>query len=517
MYSSESKRRCVVSRAARAVFVAALLIAPARSQDISKLERSLDDLQYRMGQYEGEMGKLRKTAAQPAPAPRVARSRADSLLPALTARFDSLSARMAARLVVLEAAERARAVKASAPPEGGNPKVTGETASLSAASPAGLDSDTAAQGELRALRKEMRELTALLQAARSTPPPASSPPTSITAAPATAVSATVSPPDRPLPVSAASPLPPALTLIGDVQIQGERRFATGSKQDNLDNFWGRVNIGTEYKSLDFQSKVNLRIFPEGFGFEPLTGATFDTTGQGSLKTQTQPSSKLLVNHAWVRFTPGAYGLRLGRFETQESQSATYGNYIDLGPSGLFLARPAVHNATEGTWSSGAWSSSVLLGASDRKLDHGFLRAFQKYTAASGLQASLGYRANVFDRWKYPDAALLQRFDAGVLSPLGAGWQGFAEAAILQADGKADDTPVLLGIRPAMGRYLDALSLEAEWLPNRKVAGKDKKILYNAYVRKTWGRARLEAGLYSDATDPDANAFSAGLRLTSALK
>ena len=36
-------------------------------------------------------------------------------------------------------------------------------------------------------------------------------------------------------------------------------------------------------------------------------------------------------------------------------------------------------------------------------------------------------------------------------------------------------------------------LEAEWLSNRKVAGKDKEILYNAYVRKTWGRARLERG------------------------
>jgi len=224
-----------------------------------------------------------------------------------------------------------------------------------------------------------------------------------------------------------------------------------------------------------------------------------------------------VNHAWVRFTPGAFGLRVGRFETQESQSATYGNYIDLGPSGSFLARPAVHNATEGTWGHGAWSSSVLLAASDRKLDHGFVRAFQKYAVPSGLQASLGYRANVFDRWKYPDAPILQRFDAGLLGPLGGGWQAFAEAAVLQADHKDDDTPLLLGIRPPMGKYLDALSLEAEWLPNRKVAGKDKEILYNAYVRKAWGRTRLEAGLYSDSSDPDANAFSAGVRLTSSLK
>jgi hypothetical protein len=513
---SESKQRREASSAARATLVAALLIAPARSQDLSKLERSMDDLQYRMGQYEAEIGKLRKASAQPAPTSKAVRSKADSLLPPLIARFDSLNARLA----VLEGAERARAFKTAAAPDGGNQKVTGAQAGLFSGSPSRPDSDTAAQSEMSALRKEMRELTALLQATRSPIVTAPAGPTSIATAPPAAISAPLSLSAVSAasgPVSAASPPPPALTLIGDIQIQGERRFATGSRQDNLDNFWGRVNFGTEYKGPKFQSKVNLRIYPEGFGFEPLTGATFDTVGQGALKTQTQPSSKLLVNHAWVRFTPGAFGLRFGRFETQESQSATYGNYIDLGPSGAFLARPAVHNATEGTWSSGAWSSSILLGASDRKLDRGFLRAFQKYTAASGLQASLGYRANVFDHWKYPDTSILQRFDAGLLSPLGAGWQGFAEAAILQVDGKADDTPLLLGIRPPMGKYLDALSLEAEWLPTRKVAGKDKEILYNAYVRKAWGRTRLEAGLYSDATDPDANAFSAGIRITSSLK
>ena len=237
-----------------------------------------------------------------------------------------------------------------------------------------------------------------------------------------------------MPASAASALPPALALVGDVQIQGERRLATGSKQDNLDNFWGRVNIGTEYKSPTFQSKVNLRIYPEGFGFEPLTGATFDTTGQGALKTQTQPSSKLLVNHAWVRFTPGAYGLRIGRFETQESQSATYGNYIDLGPSGLFLARPAVHNATEGTWSPWRMVLVGLVGSIGSQIGsrlpeglpevHGPYRVYRLPSDTAPTCSIAG---------RYPDAPILQRFDAGLLSPLGAGWQGFAEAAVLQAD------------------------------------------------------------------------------------
>jgi hypothetical protein len=294
-------------------------------------------------------------------------------------------------------------------------------------------------------------------------------------------------------------------------------LATGTKQDNLDDFWGRVNLGAEYKSKDFQSKANIRIFPEGFGFEPLTGATFDTTGQGALKTQAQPSSKVVVNHAWARFTPGAWGLRVGRFETQESQSATYGNYVDLGPSGRFLARPAVHNALEGTWTRAAWSSSLLLGSGDRKLNRGFVRAVEKLAVPGGVQASVGYRANVFDRFKFPDADVLQRFDAGLLSPVWNGWQGFAEAALLQAAGRDDETPLLVGIRPPAGKVLDVLSLELEWLPDRKIKGKDKEVFANVYVKKAWGRARLEAGVASDATDPDANSFTVGLRVTSSLK
>jgi hypothetical protein len=498
-----------------AALLAAWLAVPSRGQDAGRLERSLDDVQYQMKQFDAELAKLRKAVAQPqAAGPRNVRSRADSLMPGLASRVDSLAARLSA----LEGRVKAAAPAPSAGEPGkGSPSVTGTVPTAQAAAsppenPPATGPDQALEPEIQALRKEMRALTELLAETRVNASQPSARPAPNAPAPLAAV-----PPAMPIPAAAPASAVPALAFVGDIQIQGERRLATGSKQDNLDDFWGRANLGAEYKGKDFQSKANIRIFPEGFGFEPLTGATFDTTGQGALKTQTQPSSKVVVNHAWVRFTPGAWGLRMGRFETQESQSATYGNYVDLGPSGRFLARPAVHNALEGTWTRAAWSSSLLLGSGDRKLNKGFLRAVEKLAIPGGMQASLGYRANVFDRFKFTDAEILQRFDAGLLSPVWGGWQGFAEAALLQAPSRDDETPILIGLRPPTGKALDALSLELEWVPDRKIKGKAKEVFANAYVKKTWGRARVEAGIASDGTDPDGNAFTVGLRVTSSLK
>lgn len=196
MRYSESKGRAARGGAG-AIFMTALLIAPGHSRDVSHLERSLDDMQYRVGQIEGEMGKLKKTASQPGPAAKAVRSRADSLLPSLIARYDSLAARVAAS----EAAGRARASApspASPAPDVGNPKVTGTQSVASVPSPSRLDADTAARSEIGALRKEMRELTVLLQAARSAPPPAPpAPPRSLaattTSSPAGVISASAAP------------------------------------------------------------------------------------------------------------------------------------------------------------------------------------------------------------------------------------------------------------------------------------------------------------------------------------
>lgn len=381
---------------------------------------------------------------------------------------------------------------------------------------------------LDSLREEIRTLASLIRERVVPPAPQPAPaslaiPSASSAHPA-GLSAPAAPVAAPVPVPApvqAAKVPStpegAFDLKADIQIQGERRLTSASHRDNLDDFWGRLNFGAEYKGRGFQSKANVRLFPEGFGFEPLTGATFDTAGQGALKTQSQPAARVVVNHAWARFEPGPLHVKVGRFETQESHSLSYGNYIDLGPSGRFLARPASHNALETGLARGPHAATVLLGTGDRRLNRGFLRLLHRYRSTAGIDFALGYRANVFDRLQFPKDEVLQRFDANLLVPLPQGFTVFAEAAVLQAAGHDDHKPVLVGLRTPTGSWLDHVSLEAEWLADRKAGGRDKPLLFNLHARKSFGRARFEASLFSDAADRDADAFGLGLRMTSTLK
>ena len=481
---------------ASAILLAGLAFAAA--QEPSVILKSLDNLEKRLIKVEGDLGKVRKLGA-PAASP----ARPDSNAAGLSSRLDSLALRV-------HALEHAAKPAPAAPVTASIPSAA--SAASAAAEPA---ASPAVESEIASLVREVKSLTESLRQGK---------PVAVSPAPAQAKSsvthaapAAESPKTSTAKAAASSEAPATLDLKGDIQIQGERKFTSKSKRDNLDDFWGRLNFGAEYNAKEFQSKINIRIFPEGFGFEPLTGASFDTVGQGSLKVQTAQSSRIVINHAWAKYTLGMAKLKVGRFETVETRSENFGNYVDLGTSGKYMSRPAVHNALEASAPLGPVAASALLGTGDRKLNRGFLRLYGKYAPVPVLQMALGYRANLFDRFRFPDEEILQRYDANFFCKLPLGWAAFAEGAVLQAAGRKDDTPLLLGVQPPMGKALDLLSLEAEWLPDRKTAKKDNAWLFNAHARKVVGRVKIDAGLYSDTVDPAWNSAIFGLRMTSNIK
>lgn len=483
------------------VFVAAPNFRTVSAQEPSVIIKSLDDLEKRILKVEGEVGKLKKSSGGQIAASKNSAA-PDSSLPKISARLDSM-------LVRLNAIESRTGTRMDASPVAAK------------AAPDSLKAGSNRNDEVASLVLEVREMITFLKTDSKQPDPRK--PTSSAAASEKAAGTPNKESASPAPVAApagsptVAPAAVGLEIKGDLQIQGEKKLTSAKKADNLDDFWGRLNFGAEYNQPGFQSKINIRIFPEGFGFEPLTGASFDTTGQGSLKLQTQPSSRVVINHAWARYAVGAYHLRFGRFETLETQSSNYGNYVDLGPGGKFLARPAAHNAVELTRNYGAFSGSVLLGTSDNKLNRGFLRLYEKYTFSKKWNAAIGYRANHFDRFKFEKQEVLHRYDVNVVGGLPQGWKAFAEAGLLQVAGKEDQTPILLGIQPHTGKRVDLLSLETEFLPDRKVAGKSKEWLMNMHVRKIMGRLKVESSLSSNLADSDWNSFNLGVRVTSNIK
>jgi len=308
-----------------------------------------------------------------------------------------------------------------------------------------------------------------------------------------------------------------LQFKGDVQLQGEKSFARGWGGDNLDDLWGRLNFGAEYKDSSFESKFNIRIFPEGFGFEPVVGASYDTTGAGAVKVATSAQSRTSINHAWVRQNFADFSVRVGRFETRTQPSFFFGNYIDLAPGGKFDGRNAVHNATEITSKYGGISSSVLLGTSDKHMDKGFIRIYERVEVSEQLALALGFRSNIFDKVYSQDAEILNRLDGSLHFATDAKRGVLIEAAMLQLANVADQFPVLVSAYSSLG-VIDRVAIEAEYLADRMAQGEDKSVLINLYLAQNmFKRARFDVGIYSDAASKEFIDMGVGIRFTCGLK
>jgi hypothetical protein len=127
--------------------------------------------------------------------------------------------------------------------------------------------------------------------------------------------------------------PPALDVVGNVQIQAQRALWDNGAKVNLDEFWGRANFGAKYNSKNLSSVLNIRAFPEGWGFEPLTGLSVkDSLVAGYTKIQI---ARFIIEQAWVKYSLKYLDIRLGRFFTTASKSFALGNLLDQNPGAAF--------------------------------------------------------------------------------------------------------------------------------------------------------------------------------------
>lgn len=461
-----------------------------QAQELSVLMQSIDNIEKRLNKMEADLQKIKK-AGPAGKEKKDLRGPSDSSTARLPFPPDSLKSKL--DLLAIKVARLDTAMDSQA--RDGAANVLGK--------------------ELGALGQEVKSLTAALKASRGS---LETPSGKSSTGPGTA------PVKNPGEASVILPKPD-LALSGNVQIHGERKFTTAHARDNLDFFWGRVNIGLDYKDDRLQSKINIRIFPDGFGFDPLTGVTFDTSGQGSVKTQTDPQAKVQINNAWVKFSWPDLDARVGRIEMHDGPSESFGYYLDGAPSGKFMSRKpgSGHNALEFTSQRAGFSTSMVLAAADKKVNRGYLRLQEKYAGPMGFQAGVGYRSNVFDQWKYPEAEILHRFDMTLGYEIRKGVHIFGEGALIQVPNRLeDDLPFLIGLQFPVAPFVDQVSLEAEFLSTRQVKSEtrleDKSWLFNAYGRrKFYKRVNFEMGLFSDATRVDAAALGMGLRMTSSIK
>ena len=336
---------------------------------------------------------------------------------------------------------------------------------------------------------------------------------------------------------------PALELTGSVQVQMQRALwenvTPGKKHDNLDEFWGRANLGIKFKAKDFSSEVNIRAFPEGWGFEPLTGLVIkDSTDTVSLSTLKTSIAKFQIEQAWVKYMYKYIDVRVGRYYTTVSKTISAGNYLDQDPGMGFQLKATYHNGIDVTLKTGIASTNFLLGATDLKLNTGYLRLYEVINPTKEFSAGFGYRANLFDLARNEYADLEHRFALNAEYLLMPDLKPYFELGIVKKNaarnqltgvtlaGQKDITtyPVLVGVCIPTGGILNAFNFEVEYVDGREVTNvKDKKkvdspLSIGFYAdKKLSARARFQIGLFSDAAGTSAGDMRVALRFTSALK
>jgi hypothetical protein len=317
---------------------------------------------------------------------------------------------------------------------------------------------------------------------------------------------------------------PALELTGSVQIQAQKALWDNNADVNLDEFWGRANFGASYKSEAFSSALNIRAFPEGWGFEPLTGlAVTDSLVAGYSKTQI---ARFIIEQAWVKYTWPIFDCRVGRFYTSNSRTVTLGNLLDQNPGAAFQGKIAYHNAIEGVLKTGPVATTVLLGAGDKNLNTGYLRIQTTATLLEKAMAiSAGYRSNVFDLAHNGDAEVYNRFFFSADYEIVKGLRPFVELGILDnTNGSVQRNvdneyvvPVVAGTSIPTGTILNALVAEIEVLSDRMQAGDEVPVHWNLYIDKKFNAyTRFQFGLFSDVAGEAGNTRIA-LRYTGSLK
>lgn len=316
-------------------------------------------------------------------------------------------------------------------------------------------------------------------------------------------------------------------LTGSIQIQAQRAFWENGSNNNLDELWGRINVGAKAKAENFSGEINIRAFPEGFGYEALTGLTVrDSTDTISLTTTKTNIGKFLVEQGWVKYSSTLLDFKIGRYFTSTSKSIANGNYIDQDAGVAYMGKLAYHNASEFILKTGMLQSSVMLGINDSKLNTGYLRIWESVAPTKELNVGAGYRSNVFDLPYNENARLIHRIGITGDYLIKKDLKPYVEAGIIirskpTSPSTATDTvliPVVIGTSIPTAGILTTLAVEVEIDKDRKVSGTERPVTFAILLSKKIGPyVNLQAALLSDNASKNASDMRLALRFTSALK
>ncbi|GHV13564.1 hypothetical protein AGMMS49938_08310 [Fibrobacterales bacterium] len=322
------------------------------------------------------------------------------------------------------------------------------------------------------------------------------------------------------------------------EIQAKKVMPVNSdwSDNNLDQWWGRANLQVLTESENFQGKVHLRMYPNGY--------------KGDVSKDGRDYFQLYEAWAWQK---GDYvNFKIGRWDnTTRFGSKSFGGYVDakknknlIDPSknvsvraSGFMSSYDPENAIQ--FGLNNFSENVTLDVAlvsgDANLNRGDLRVYFGFKELSGIQdldIGVGYRSNVFDGIYSKETDVTHTVDFAVRAPIvreaGAlkNLNAFLEFALIGLDDQegSDERedggnipsscnpvgPLLGGLDFSFYRGLDKIIIEAEYDSHRAKYGKDgkkldhiKDVQGSIYVQKKLNdRFTLNLGVQSENNTKD---------------
>ena len=294
--------------------------------------------------------------------------------------------------------------------------------------------------------------------------------------------------------------------------------------DNLEEWWGRANLGLETRSNDFNGRILVYMYP---------GDLMDNqyharhTAKGEATDSYEYRDLFEIHEAWAEQHTKYLAFKLGRWEFTQKNGDFFGNYVDGYYRG-FKSGTESENALQFTLTpTETMTMDVAFISTTPNLNTGDLRLMFRFHDLSGIEflnLDLGYRTNVFDLIHDDDTDVRHTIALQGKTPIvngiaylfleGALMGIDAEETYTDASGK-EHTRSIDMVTPITGGLLFTprdyrIILEAEYIHDRAetaYADKDKKhikdVLAAFYIEKPLSkRFTLSFGAHSYGTSRD---------------
>ncbi|MGM0462498.1 MAG: hypothetical protein ACQEQ4_08795 [Fibrobacterota bacterium] len=328
-----------------------------------------------------------------------------------------------------------------------------------------------------------------------------------------------------------------------VVIEAQKDLFSNGQDDNLDNWFGRLDLGGDLTKGASSVSALLRLYPAGFGHD-FRGPSLKTvdqyeyyqgfkvvSGPGGFPIYIPYEDTVLVGEdtvvdleniqeysmervqlyrALYTYEGANMNLRVGRDFVSRTNGVFFGNYIDGGLfSTSFDDRGSFANFLEVEKDMGMTAFSIMLQATDPQLNKGNLRTFFRVNPLEDLSTSLEYKSNVFDIVYDDDVSVIHNFALNTEYVFPQEAKVFAEMGVNNIHSDLDAyVPVLVGVQYPVNEVLKFVQAELEMLKTgdreRLTAVTENPVLYGVYTAfELNDYSSLDVGLFSrtDAAKP----------------